>query len=108
MTVEWPEDKNCHIAIYYSEDGSRDDLVMCARHGTPEMTLSCIIDRLSGSTVFIYKNLGPNATYSMLNIGNVVGTACINDFLKTFLYRTIHIPEFHTAKELEMKLELSA
>jgi len=116
MTMDWwLEGKDYRIKVYYSEDGSKEeDLVACVMHETPGKALSCIIDRLSGNMVLVYKAVGgleeasglEEATFSLILVPGSEHPPLPSSGLS--LYRTIHIPEFHTAKELEMKLELSA
>ena len=103
-----PNNKNYHIEVYYSEDGSEEDLVAYVGYESPEKALSCIINRLSGSTFLVYKETHTNNTFSLLYDPDTEPPTAPLPNCNISLYRTIHIPEFHAAKELEMKLELSA
>lgn len=106
MVASCPNNEEYYIHIFYSEDGSEEDLVTYVSHAIPEKALSYMIARLSGSMLLVYKEMHTNnITFSMLY------EPCVGPPLpkcNLFPYRTIHIPKFHTAKELEMKLELSA
>lgn len=105
MVASCPNNEDCHIELFYSEDGSEEDIVTYVWNKTPEEALLCMIDQLSGNTVIVYKEIHTNITCSLL-FESDIGPPLPNRNM--FLYKTIHIPKFQTSTELKMKLELSA
>lgn len=96
MRFSSSKNKNCLDSVLITY---KDSEVSHVIHEHPKVLLSCIIGTLSDSYIDIYENQyhGIYAYFSEVPIDPGL-----------HYVRTIHIPMFRTAKELKMKLELSA
>ena len=98
--------KHYFIEVLYFEPGLDRDLVTYSFDTNPERVLPKLIKHISGRTVVIYKFRFSNKTYSFLKTKEgAMDEEWESDM--TYMYRKIHIPEFQTANELKMKLELT-
>lgn len=80
----------------------KDSVASYITHENPKMLLSCIIDTFSDSYIDIYEDQYHDI-HAYFSKPLQEPTAREVHYVKT-----IHIPKFRTAKELKMKLELSA
>ena len=94
--------KNCLDSVFITY---KDSVVTHITHENPKMLLSSIIDAFSDSYIEIWENQYHDVYAYCSRPQDLIKE--MPDGVEMHYVRTIHIPEFHTAKELEMKLELS-